>query len=134
MFPGKPQEKVGVNPRVKPKRFRDLRDFSVECITHKHASKKGGLTGLYHCRNTNYYHAFHHYIVWLFLPNQNTTPSNFWQWIPRTFWLYPSKQAVDRFILFTQLWCVQFSHLERSVEPVLAADPSGHTVVVLADY
>ena len=85
MFPGKPQESVGINPRVKPKRFSDLRDFSVECITHKHASKKGGLTGLYHCRNTNYYHAFHFYIVWLFLPHQNTMPSNFWQRIPRTF-------------------------------------------------
>ena len=27
---------------------------------------EGGLTGLYHCRHTNYYRAFHLYHVWLF--------------------------------------------------------------------
>ena len=36
-------------------------------------------------------------------------------------WLYPSKQAVDRFVLFAHLDRVLFSRFERSVEQVLTA-------------
>ena len=42
----------------------------------------------------------------LFYPNRNALPSNFWQRISPTFsyvWLYPSKQAVDCFMLFACL-------------------------------
>ena len=43
-------------------------------------------------------------------------------------WLYPSKQAVDRFMLFAHLDRVLFSHLECSVEQVLTADLSARAV------
>ena len=43
-------------------------------------------------------------------------------------WLYPSKQAVDRFVLFVRLDHVLFSRLERSVEQVLTADLSARAV------
>ena len=43
-------------------------------------------------------------------------------------WLYPSKQAVDPFVLFARLDCVLFSRLERSVEQVLTADFSARAV------
>ena len=39
-------------------------------------------------------------------------------------WLYPSKQAVDCFVLFVRLDRVLFSRLEHSVEQVLTADLS----------
>ena len=46
-------------------------------------------------------------------------------------WLYPSKQAFDRFVLFARLDCVLFSRLEcleRSVKQVLTADLSACAV------
>ena len=43
-------------------------------------------------------------------------------------WLYPSKQAVDRFMVFVCLHCVLFSWLKRSVKQVLTADLSARTV------
>ena len=47
---------------------------------------------------------------------------------PSYCWLYPSKQVVDRFVLFAYLDRVLFSHLERSVELVLTADLSACAV------
>ena len=43
------------------------------------------------------------------------------------YWLYPSKQAVDRFMLFVCLDRVLFSRLKCSVEQILTADLSAHT-------
>ena len=47
---------------------------------------------------------------------------------PSYCWLYPSKQAIDNFMLFAHLYRVLFSHLKHSVEQVLAVDPSAHIV------
>ena len=47
---------------------------------------------------------------------------------PSYCWLYPSKQAVDCFMLFVCLYHVLFFHLDCSIEQVLAVDPFVHTV------
>ena len=50
-------------------------------------------------------------------------------------WLYPSKQAVDCFMLFAHLYHVLFSHLKCSVKQVLTTDPISLPVLLaLADY
>ena len=59
-----------------------------------------------------------------FLPNQNDPLNKLLAADPSYCWLYPSKQAVDRFMLFTCLYHVLFSHLECSVKQVLTADLS----------
>ena len=43
-------------------------------------------------------------------------------------WLYPNKQAVDRFVLFAPLDHVLFSHLERSIGEDLTVDLSACAV------
>ena len=64
----------------------------------------------------------------LFSTKPELPPSNFWHAAdPSYYWLYPSKQVVDHFMLFVRFYCVLFSHLECSVEQVLAADLSAHT-------
>ena len=44
------------------------------------------------------------------------------------YWLYPSKQVVDRFMVFVRLDRVLFSRLKRSVKQVLSMDLSARTV------
>ena len=58
------------------------------------------------------------FTVFSFLQNHELLPSNFWQWILHTLGCSPAnKPSITS--------C--FSHLERSVEQVLAADPSACT-------
>ena len=87
----------------------------------------GGLTGLYHCRHTNYCCASH-----LTMFSFTTKPEHSTEQLLAAdlsyCWLYPSKQAVDRFMLFVRLDRVLFSCLERSVEQVLTADLSACAV------
>ena len=86
----------------------------------------GGLTGLYHCRHTNYHHAFHLYCV-LFSTKPEHSAEQLLAADPSYCWLYPSKQAIDCFMLFAHLYHV-LSYLECSVEQVLVVDPPTHTV------
>ena len=89
----------------------------------------GGLTGLYHCRHTNYRRAFRLYRV-LFAAKPEYSAEQFLAADLSYCWLYPSKQAVDRFVLFACLDCVLFSRLKWSVKQVLTADLSAHAVDV----
>ena len=103
----------------------------VECITHKHLW--GGLTGLYHSRYTNYYHAFS-LTVFSFLPNRNGPLSIFFLAVdPSYCWLYPSKQAVDFFMLFACLYHALFSHWNASLSKFWQWIPL-HVLLALADY
>ena len=95
---------------------------------------KGGLTGLYHCRHTNYHCASRFYCV-PFSTKLECSAEQLLAADPSYCWLYPSKQAVDCFILFVHLDCVLFSHLKRSVYQVLiAAQVSLPVLLVLTDY
>ena len=90
--------------------------WSVECITRKHRWG-GGLTGLYHCRHTNYYRAFRLSLCSFFYqykpelsPAEQLPAAD-----PSYCWLYiVLKQAVDRFMLFARLYHVLFSYPEHS--------------------
>ena len=85
-------------------------------------SMRGGLTGLYYCRYTNYHRASRLYRV-LF-----TKPERSAKWLLAVdlsyCWLYPSKQAINCFMLFACLDRVLFSRLKCSVEQVWTADLS----------
>ena len=89
------------------------------------------LSGLYHCWHTNYYRAFRLYRV-LFSTKLERSAEQLLAADPLYCWLYPSKQAVDRFMLFVCLYHVLFSHLEPSVEQVVAAHLP--MLLALADY
>ena len=67
------------------------------------------------------------FTVFSFLPNRNTVEQLLAADLSYC-WLYPSKQAVDRFVLFVRLDHVLFSHLERSVREDLTADLSARAV------
>ena len=84
----------------------------------------GSLTGLYHCRHTNNHCASHLYRV-LFATKMGRSAK---QLLAVDCWLYPSKQAINRFMLFARLDRVLFSHLKWSVEQVLTADLSACAV------
>ena len=84
------------------------------------------MTGLYHCRHTNYCHAFHLYCV-LFSTKPECSAKQLLAGEHSYCWLYPSKQTVNCFMLFVHLYCVLLSHLECSVKQVLTADPSVHS-------
>ena len=88
----------------------------------------GGLTGLYHC---NYHRAscLHHV---LFSTKPERSAEQLLAADLSYCWLYPSKQAVDRFVLFSHLDHVLFSHLERSVREDLTADLSACAAALLA--
>ena len=63
----------------------------------------GGLTGLYHCRHTNCYRVFHLYRV-LFSTKPECSTELLLAADLSYSWLYPSKQAIDRFMLFAHLY------------------------------
>ena len=65
----------------------------------------GGLSCLYHCWHTNYRCASHLYRV-LFCPNRNSSTKQLLAADLSYVWLYPNKQAVDR-----------FAHLDHIVLP-----------------
>ena len=84
-------------------------------------------SGLYYCRHTNYRCAFRLYHV-LFSTKPELSTEQLLAVDLSYCWLYPSKQAGDRFMLFARLDCVLFSHLQCSVEHVLTANLSACTV------
>ena len=87
----------------------------------------GGLTGLYYCRHTNYHRASCLYCV-LFSTKPERSAEQLLAVDLSYCWLYPSKQAVDHFMLFAHLDHVLFSRLKCSVDRVLTADLSAHIV------
>ena len=87
----------------------------------------GGLNGLYHCWHTNYRHASCLYRV-LYSTKPERSAKQLLAADLSYCWLYPSKQAIDRFVLFACLDHHVFSHLERSVGEDLTADLSARTV------
>ena len=70
----------------------------------------GGLTGLYHCRHTNYWRASCLYRV-LFATETGRSAEQLLAADLSYYWLYPSKQAVDRFVLFARLNRVLFPEM-----------------------
>ena len=58
-----------------------------------------GLTGLYYFRHTNYHHTFHLYHV-LFSTKPECLAEQLLAADLSYYWLYPSKQAVDCFMVF----------------------------------
>ena len=68
------------------------------------------------------------FTVFSFLPNRNAHGESSASRSLILLWLYPCKQAADHFMLFARLYRVLFSCLECSVEQVLAADPSVHSI------
>ena len=69
----------------------------------------GGLTGLYHCRHTNYRHASRLHRV-LFATETGRSAEQLLA-ADLSYWLYPSKQVVDRFVLFASLDRVLFPEM-----------------------
>ena len=67
------------------------------------------------------------FTVFSFIPNRNCSAKQLLAADLSYCWLYPSKQAVDYFMLFAHLYYVLFSHLEHSVEQVLTANISART-------
>ena len=88
---------------------------------------EGGLTGLYYCRHTNYHRAFHLYRV-LFATKMGRSAEQLLAVDLLYCWLYPTKQAVDCFVLFVRLDRLLFSRLKWSVKQVLTADLSARAV------
>ena len=82
---------------------------------------------MYHCWHTNYRRASRFYRV-LFSTKPERSAEHLLSANLSYGWFYPSKQAVDRFMLFVHLDCVLFSHLERVVEEVLTAELSACAV------
>ena len=70
----------------------------------------GGLTGLYHCRYTNYRSASRLYHV-LFATETGRSAEQLLAADLLYCWLYPSKQDVDRFVLFARLDRVLFPEM-----------------------
>ena len=95
--------------------------WTVECITRKH--QWGWFD---HCRLINYHCASRLYRV-LFYTKPECSAKQLLAADLSYCWLYPSKQAVDCFMLFAHLYYVLFSHLEHSVEQVLTANISART-------
>ena len=89
-----------------------------------------GLSGLYHCWHTNYCRAFHLCRV-LFSTKPKCSAKHFLAAELSYCWLYPSKQAIDCFMLFAYLDRVLFSRLERSVKEVLTVALSARAIGLL---
>ena len=70
----------------------------------------GGLTGLYHCRHTNYRRASCLYCV-LFATEMGRSAKQLLAADLSYCWLYLSKQAVDCFVLFAHLDRVLFPEM-----------------------
>ena len=68
------------------------------------------------------------FIVFSFLPKPERSADQLLVADLSYCWLYPSKQAVDRFALFAHLDHVLFTHLECSVREDLTADLSARAV------
>ena len=89
----------------------------------------GGLTGLYYCRHANYHCASCLYRV-LFSIKPECSAKQLLAADLSYCWLYPCKQAINRFMLFAHLDRVLFSCLKCSVEQALTVDLSACTVGV----
>ena len=104
--------------------------WTVLCITCKHL--EGGLTGLYYCRHTIIV-VLLAFTVFSFLPNWNTLPSNFWQWISRSVGCIPTNKpsiascfSCALSVFYSPAWNAQSSKFWQWLSlPVLLA---------LADY
>ena len=88
----------------------------------------GGLTGLYHCRHINYHHAFRLYHV-LFSIKPECSAEQLLAVDPSYCSLYPSKQAINHFMLLHAFTVFYFP--TWNFKQVLLVDSSAH---VLADY
>ena len=91
----------------------------------------GGLTGLYHCKYTNYHRASRLYRV-LFSTKLERSAEQLLAADLSYCWLYPSKQAIDRFMLctltvfYSPTWNAQLWKIWQQISlPILLA---------LADY
>ena len=87
----------------------------------------GGLSGLYHCWHTNYRRASHLYRI-LYSTKLERSAEQLLATDLSYCWLYPNKQAVDRFMLFARLDHHVIFHLECSVREDLTADLSARTI------
>ena len=85
------------------------------------------LTGLYYCRHKNYCRASCLYNV-LFSTKPKCSTKQLLAVDLSYCWLYPSKQAIDCFMLFACFDHVLFSRLKCSVKQVPTVDLSAHTV------
>ena len=87
----------------------------------------GGLTGLYYCRHTNYHCASR--LCRVLLSTKLERSAEKLLAVDLSYcWLYFSKQAMNRFMLFMHLNRVLFSRLKCSVKKVSTADLSARTV------
>ena len=109
----------GVNPESKA---RWIYTWTVKCITRKHQL---GVVWLANCTTAGIQIIIVLLIftVFPFLPNWNTSPSNFWQRISHTVGCIPAnKPSIASWLL--RALTVLFSCLECSVKKVLTVDLS----------
>ena len=126
MFTRNTRDSSGVNPEDEA---REIYTWTAECITRKH---RWGMVWLA-CTTAGILIIVVLFVftVFSFLPNWNASPSNFWQWISYC-WLYPSKEAVDRFMVF---WSWPCSILPPgTLSRANSNSESLHVLLALADY
>ena len=119
MFTGNTWDISGINSKGKAKRF--ISELSNVLLIN---TDGGGLTGLYYRRQTNYQPLLCSLFSQTGMLLRATSGSRS---LILYCWLYPSKQAINHFMLFMHLYCVLFSHLECLVEQVLTVDHSART-------
>ena len=123
MFTCNTRDSSSVNSEGKAQGIYTVSELSSVLLIN---TDEGWLTGLYYCKHTNYHVSRLDCVLFsrkLECSAKQLVAANL-----SYCWLYSSKQAVDRFMLFTYLDRVLFSHLECSVKQVLTVDLSVRAV------
>ena len=122
MFTGNTWDSSGVNPEG------EAWGICTELLSVLLINTDGGwLTGLYHCRDTKSLLCFSPLLCSLCYQTECSAEQLLAPDLSYC-WLYPSKKAIDRFMLFACLDCVLFSRLEHQVKQVLTANLSACAV------